>query len=48
MKSLTFELGLTEERARNCQWANTLAITPTERLEGITPAFADWHLKKCS
>ena len=37
---------LTEERARNCQWANTLARTPTERLEGITPAFADWHLKK--
>jgi len=37
---------LTEERARNCQWANTLARTPTERLEGITPAFADWQ--KCS
>lgn len=37
---------LTEERARNCQWANTLAESPSERLEGITPAFADWHLKK--
>lgn len=36
---------LTEERARNCQWANTLARTQLERLEGITP-FADWHLKK--
>ena len=37
---------LTEERARNWQWANTLAESPSERLEGITPAFADWHLKK--
>lgn len=37
---------LTEERAWNCQWANTLARTQLERLEGITPAFADWHLKK--
>lgn len=37
---------LTDERARNCQWANTLARTQLERLEGITPAFADWHLKK--
>lgn len=36
---------LTEERARNCQWANTLAESPSERLEGLTPAFADWHLK---
>ena len=36
---------LTEERARNWQWANTLAESPSERLEGITPAFADWHLK---
>lgn len=34
---------LTEERAWNCQWANTLARTQTERLEGITLAFADWH-----
>ena len=32
---------LTDERARNCQWANTLARTQLERLEGITPAFAD-------
>ena len=37
---------LTEEQARNCQWANTLARTQIERLEGVTPAFADWHLKK--
>ena len=37
---------LTEERARNTQWANSLAGTQTERMEGITPAFADWHLKK--
>ena len=37
---------LTEERARNCQWANTLAETEVDRLDGITPAFADWHLKK--
>lgn len=37
---------LTDERARNCQWVNTLARTQLERLEGITPAFADWHLKK--
>ena len=37
---------LTEERARNCQWANKLARTQIERLEGITPSFADWHLKK--
>ena len=32
---------LTDERARNCQWANTLARTQLERLEGTTPAFAD-------
>ena len=38
---------LTEERARNCQQANTLGESPSaDRLEGITPAFADWHLKK--
>lgn len=37
---------LTEERARNAQWANSLAGTQAERMEGITPAFADWHLKK--
>lgn len=37
---------LTEERARNAQWANSLAGTQTDRIEGITPAFADWHLKK--
>ena len=37
---------LTEERARNCQWANTLADNETDRLNGITTAFADWHLKK--
>ena len=39
---------LTEERAPNCHWNNTLTRTPTERLEEITPALADWHLKKCS
>ena len=37
---------LTEERARNCQWANILAESEMECLDGITPAFADWHLKK--
>ena len=37
---------LTEERARNCQWANTLADNETDRLNGITTAFADWHLNK--
>lgn len=37
---------LTEERERNAQWANSLAGTQAERMEGITPAFADWHLKK--
>ena len=37
---------LKEERARNYQWANTLAETAMDRLDGITPAFADWHLKK--
>ena len=37
---------LTEERARNCQWVNTLAETVMDRLDGITPAFADWHWQK--
>ena len=37
---------LTEEWARNAQLANTLADTPTERLEGLETAFADWHLGK--
>ena len=37
---------LTEERARNAQWANSLAGTQTDRIEGIIPGFADWHLKK--
>ena len=37
---------LTEERGRNCQWANTLAEYEMDRLDGIMPAFADWHLKK--
>lgn len=37
---------LTEERARNAQLANTLADTPTERLNGLETSFADWHLGK--
>ena len=37
---------LTEERARNAQLANTLEDTPTERLNGLEMAFADWHLGK--
>ena len=37
---------LTEQWVRNCQWANTLAETAMDRLNGIIPAFADWHLKK--
>ena len=37
---------LTEERARNAGWANILAGSDMERLEGLEPSFADWHLKK--
>ena len=37
---------LTEERARNAQWANALAETQLDRIDGITSSFADWHLKK--
>ena len=37
---------LTEERARNCQWANSLSESEVDRLDGITTTFADWHLKK--
>lgn len=37
---------LTEERARNAQYANILAETELERLNGLEPTFADWHLKK--
>jgi hypothetical protein len=37
---------LTEERARNASWANVLADNEIERLEGLEPSFADWHLKK--
>ena len=37
---------LTEERAKNAQLANTLPDTPTERLNGLEMAFADWHLGK--
>ena len=34
----------TEERARNASWANVLADNEIERLEGLEPSFADWHL----
>ena len=37
---------LTEERARNAQWANVVADTSFDRLEGLEPTFGDWHLKK--
>ena len=37
---------LTEERARNAEWANILAENEVERLEGLEVSFADWHLKK--
>ena len=37
---------LTEEHARNAKLANTTADTPTERLNGLETAFADWHLGK--
>ena len=36
---------LTEERARNASWANAIADSEIERLEGLGPSFADWHLK---
>jgi hypothetical protein len=37
---------LTKERARNASWANVIADSQIERLEGLEPSFADWHLKK--
>ena len=37
---------LTEERTRNAQWANTLAGSPVDQLDGFTTSFGDWHLKK--
>ena len=37
---------LTEERSRNAQWANAVADTEIDRLEGLEPTFGDWHLKK--
>ena len=37
---------LTEERARNAQWANVTADSQIDRLEGLEPTFGDWHLKK--
>lgn len=37
---------LTEERSRNAQWANAMADTQFDRLEGLEPTFGDWHLKK--
>ena len=37
---------LTEERARNAQWANAVADTQFDRLEGLEPTFGEWHLKR--
>ena len=37
---------LTEERAQNASWANAIADSEVERLEGLEPSFADWLLKK--
>ena len=37
---------LTEQRSRNAQWANAVADTEIDRLEGLEPTFGDWHLKK--
>ena len=37
---------LTEERSRNAQWANAVADTEIDHLEGLEPTFGDWHLKK--
>lgn len=37
---------LTEERARNAQYANVLADNEIDRLNGIETSFGDWHLKK--
>ena len=37
---------LTEERSRNTQWANAVADTEIDRLEGLEPTFGDCHLKK--
>ena len=37
---------LTEERARNAQYANVLADNDIDRLNGMETSFGDWHLKK--
>jgi hypothetical protein len=37
---------LTEERARNVQYTFHFGTTPAERLEGLDPTFADWHMKR--
>ena len=37
---------LTEERSRNAPWANALADTEIDRLEGLEPTFGDWQLTK--
>lgn len=37
---------LTEERARNVQCTFHFGNNPTERLEGLNPTFADWHMKR--
>ena len=34
---------LTEERARNMQFARMDGKTPKERLQGLWPIFEDWH-----
>ena len=36
---------LFEERARNTQWTFRDGLTEYDRLEGILPEVADWHVK---
>ena len=36
---------LTEERARNVQWTFKDGDCPFDRLEGLDPSHADWHVK---
>ena len=37
---------LTEERARNAQYANILTDNDIDRLSGLETSFGDWHMKK--
>ena len=36
---------LFEERARNVEWTYRVGDTAFQKLEGISPEFADWHAK---